>query len=112
MKRLLAAALLCALTALAHASVLVDASGTVTSGGTSQQVMPANLSRTYLMCQNPITATETLFVSVDTAASTSAGSIELAPGGTVTWTVGGFIPTGAVFVTAATTAHRFVCKRG
>lgn len=108
----LAAALIGGLASAADASMVVDASGTVTAGAASQQVMAAKSSRTYLMCQNPITATETLFVNFDAAASTTAGSLELAPGGSVSFHGQSFVPTGAVNVTAATTGHRFVCKQG
>lgn len=112
MRKHLLALLALAFAGAVAASVVVDASGTVTTGGTSQQVMPAKTSRTYLMCQNPITATETLFVNLDGAASTTAGSIELAAGGTMSFHGSSFIPTGPVTVTAATTGHRFVCKQG
>ncbi len=88
---------------------LSDGSGTLTTGGASQQVFPANPGRYYLMCQNPITATETLFVNFDATASTSGGSYELAAGGSITFD-SNFIPAGAVNVNAATTGHRFICK--
>lgn len=88
---------------------VIDGSGTLTTGGTSQQVFPANAGRYYVMCQNPITATETLFVNFGSAASTSGGSYELAAGGSITFD-SNFIPAGTVNVNAATTGHRFVCK--
>lgn len=96
---------------LAAANVITDRSGTLTTAATSQQVMQSKASRTYLMCQNPITATETLFLAIDMAASTTAGGVELAPGGSVTWQTT-FVPTGAVFVNAVTAGHRFICKEG
>jgi hypothetical protein len=101
--------------ALAPASIvlaqsIVDGSGTVTTGGTSQLVFAQNTNRSYLMCQNPTSATETLFVNLNSAASTTAGSIELAAGGSATWGPG-IAPNFPVFVTAVTTGHRFVCKQ-
>lgn len=97
---------------LAAASVVIDRSGTVAAANVSQQVMPAKTSRTYLMCQNPIANTTTLFVSFDTVASTTAGSYELAPGGSVAFNGSMFVPTGIVYVTSVTTGQRFVCKEG
>lgn len=90
---------------------LTDGSGVIATGGTTQQVFADSGARSYLMCQNPISATEPLFVNIGAAASTAGGSIELAPGASVSYAEN-FIPTGAVNVTAATTAHRFVCKAG
>jgi hypothetical protein len=90
---------------------VIDASGTVTTGGTSQQVLPANTGRYYLMCQNPVSASEVLFVNFGSAASTTAGSYELAAGASLTFD-SNFIPAGAVNVNAVTTGHRFVCKQG
>lgn len=89
----------------------VDGSGTVTAGTVSQQIFAANPKRLFLSVQNPITATETLFVNVGANASTTGGSYEIAPGGTLSWT-GSATPTSTVTVTAATTAHRFIAKQG
>lgn len=90
---------------------VLDGSGTLTTGGASQQALPANPGRYYLMCQNPVTASEPLFVSFGSAASASGGSYELAAGGSITFD-GNFIPAGTVNVNAATTGHRFICKQG
>lgn len=107
MKKILCVALLFSAPALAQ--TVTDGSGTITTGGASQVVFTGNVNRSYLMCQNPVTATETLFVNIDAAASTSAASYELNPGGSVTF-ITGTAPKGALSVTAATTGHRFVCK--
>jgi hypothetical protein len=90
---------------------VTDGSGTVAQASTSQQVFPLNAGRSYLMCQNPVSATETLFVNYGAPASTAGGSIELAPGASTAFQQQ-FIPTSAVNVTAATAGHRFVCKQG
>lgn len=89
---------------------MVDGSGTITTGGTSQTAFSINQNRSYLMCQNPVAATETLFVNIDATASTAGGSYELAAGGSVTFTPG-MVPRGSVSLTAATTGHRFICKQ-
>lgn len=97
---------------LASASVVVDRSGTITTANTSQQAMAARNSRTYLVCQNPIGATTTLFMNIDNAAGAANGSYELAPGGSITFHGTAFMPTGIVNVTSATAGARFVCKEG
>lgn len=62
--------------------VMVDGSGTVATGGTSQQVFAADQYRNYLMCMNPSSATEKLYIEYGAAASTTNGkSIPLDPGG-------------------------------
>lgn len=88
-----------------------DGSGTLTAGGTSQQVFAANAARIYLNCQNPVAASETLFINVGATASTTGGSFELGPGGTFS-PPPGVTFTGTVSVNAATTGHRFICKQG
>ena len=95
-----------------RSATITDGSGTVATGGTSQQVFAANAARTYLTCQNPVAASETLFVNIGAAASTTAGSsYELAAGASLTFQTN-FIPTGAVNVTAVTSTHKFICKQG
>jgi hypothetical protein len=79
---------------------------TITTGGTAQTPIAANVSRKYAICENPPSATEDLFISITTTATTTnAGNFaDLAPGGSAT------IPgTAAVSVNAATTGHRFIC---
>lgn len=89
-----------------------DFSGTVAAGGTSQQVLGVNEARKYLLIQNPGNATEALYVNFDTAASTTAkNSIELSAGGSISFSEN-FVPINAVNVTAATSAHAFICKEG
>lgn len=90
----------------------IDGSGTVTTANTSQVVFLRNEQRVFLMCQNPVSATETLFVTYDdTNASTNGGSTELSPGGSIFF-ASLAVPTASVRVTAATAGHRFVCKSG
>ena len=83
---------------------------TVTTGGTFQSVLSSNASRNGCLVQNPVAATETLFVYFGTNASAStAKSISLSPGSAVTCAVGGLaVATDNVSVTATTTGHALV----
>ena len=110
------ATLLCgvspALAQVSRVTVNAEGSGTVTTAGVSQTVFSRNDARAFLMCQNPLNATEPLFVTYDdTNASTTGGSTELAPGGTIFFAALA-VPIASVRVTAATAGHRFVCKAG
>lgn len=105
---------------LAHRGRVVEKSGTITSGGTSQTMMAANPTRLYLLIQNPLTATgqgisaaESLFIRFgDTAATVNTGtSFELSPGSSLVME-GGFCCTQAVQVIAATTAHDWIAVEG
>ena len=99
--------------AVAISGTLTDRSGTVTTGGTSQQIAAANSSRKFLLIENPSNATEVLYVNFTTAASTTAkNSIELNAGGSIQLNAGTYITTEAVNVTAVTTSHAFIAKEG
>lgn len=87
---------------------LTDRSGTVTSGGTSQQVAAANASRKFFCYQN--TSDETQFLNFGAAAS-AANSFEIGPKGY--WESGpNFCPTGTVNMLGATTAKSYTAKEG
>lgn len=90
---------------------LTDRSGTIGTGGTSQQVMASNASRLFIRIQNPCSENESLFVNYGAAASGTSASEEITPCGSVTWD-GTSITTQAINVVAATTSHRFVAKEG
>lgn len=90
---------------------MYDASGTIATGGTAQELLPAKPGRRYLMVQNPIAAAETLRVNCD-ATATTTNSYELAPGGVLEFTENDFVPTSAVSILAATSAHAFIAKWG
>lgn len=85
-----------------------DASGTVTAGGTFQTVFTANPLRIGCFLQNPIAATETLFVHFTVAGATQANSANLGAGGSFNCMWGGVVVTGVISVTGATTGHAFV----
>lgn len=96
-------------------AVYNDCSGSVTVGGTSQQVLAANVNRHYLFIENPSTAVsgvaaESLFANNDSAATLTGTSDELTNLGTKSYSFPGFVPTGTVNVNATTTGHKFVCK--
>lgn len=88
---------------------VTDRSGTIATGGTSQQLAATNGNRQYLLVQNPCSATEDLFVNFTAAATTTGNSVELTPCGTLSME-SSFVSTEQVNVIAATTGHVFVSK--
>lgn len=95
------------------AGSLIDGSGTVTLGGTSQQVFTANAGRQYLLIQNH--SDTDLWVNFGTAAVADQPSIKVyANGGTVEFGAGhtGVVPTATVNVIGATTGKSFTAKQG
>lgn len=95
-----------------------DASGAVTTGGTSQTLNAANPSRTKLIIQNPLSATEqgialaeNLYINFTSAADVANGSIILIPGQMLT--LSGTLITGELItVNAATSGHKYTAKVG
>ena len=85
---------------------LTNRSGTITSGGTSQELAAANTSRKYLFVQN--VSTGDLWVNFGTAAVTTQPSIKLMPDASLTMT--GFVSTQAVNIIGATTGQAFTAK--
>jgi hypothetical protein len=91
-------------------------SGTISVGGTSQQLMAANVGRKGFLIQNPCTATsqgigtaENLTINFSSGATTSGGnSIELTPCGS--YVEYGPVTTEAINVNAATSSHAYVAK--
>src|ERR1044072_454479 len=68
---------------------LTDRSGTITTGGTSQQMMAANGTRSYLLISNNAPPNlEALWINFGTAALISSPSICLPTGTTMEWSVG------------------------
>lgn len=90
---------------------LTDRSGTITAGGTSQQVAAANADRRYLLLQNPSNAAGSLWVNFGVAAVQSQPSVELAPGSTLIFE-GSFAPNAAIHVIGLTTGMAFTAKEG
>lgn len=90
----------------ATAGTPTDRGGTITTGGTAQTAIAANPARKNAVCQNPVSATEDLFVSL-TGSATTTGSgdyADLAPGGSAT-----ILGVTDVSVNAATTGHTYLC---
>ena len=98
---------------------LIDRSGTITAGSSSQTLAAANASRKYLLISNPpdaasqgIATAEKLCFNFTSAASlTAAGSVCLTPGVTAIFSaLGGFVSTELVTVIGATTGHIYTAK--
>lgn len=88
-----------------------DKGGTIAVGGTAQNAVASNASRKGGWCQNPVNATEDLYVSF-TGSATVGGAgnqADLAPGQSVGFYQNGTIIQTAVSVNAATGTHRFNC---
>ena len=84
----------------------VDRSGTITAGGTSQQVAAANASRRYLVFQNH--SDTDMWLNFGVAAVASQPSVKLsANGGAYEPLVA---PLGTINVIGATTGKAFTCK--
>lgn len=89
---------------------LTDRSGTITTGGTAQQLAPANASRHYLLVVND-SATETMWINFTTTAVTSEPSIPILANGSFVME-SSFVSTEAVSIIAATTGHPWTAKEG
>lgn len=87
-----------------------NASGAITTGGTFQSILASSSTRKGCLVQNPLTATETLYVYFGANGSaTTANAIGLGPGASVTCAVGGLgVATDNVSATAPTSAHAYV----
>jgi hypothetical protein len=92
---------------------LTDHSGTITAGGTSQQVCAANPNRRYLILQN--LASEDLYFNFSNAAVIGQPSFRLGAKGTADDSFvmeAGYVSTEAVYIIGATTGDAFVAKEG
>jgi hypothetical protein len=85
---------------------LTDRSGTITSGGTAQQICAANATRKYLLIQN--TSSVDMWVSFTTATPTAAGAgcYKIAAGGSFESSPG-FVSNQACYVFCATTSATY-----
>lgn len=112
MKRALLILALSAAPALAQQTVF-DYGGAISIGGVSQQVLPYNTNRKYLLIENPVNATEALYCNFGAAASTAGStSFSLNAGGAYERSAPNFVPKDAVNCTATTAGHTFVVKEG
>jgi hypothetical protein len=89
-----------------------DKGGTMTAGGTAQTAIASNSSRKGGWIQNPCSATESLFISTTTSATTTGASddAELPACASFSLVTSGGVITAAVSVNAATTGHRWLAK--
>lgn len=86
-----------------------DRSGSIATGGTSQQVAAANTSRNYILIQN-VSAGD-LWVNFGVAAVEDQPSIKVLSGLSLEYgAAGGFVPTDAVNVRGATTGQKYTAK--
>lgn len=114
MKRLilgLALAALCGAAQAQQANVPfnpADASGTITTGGTFQQLFPASPGRVGCYLQNPSTASEVMLVHFQASTASTTNSATLQAGQSFNCQWAGTIVSGPVYVEAATSAHAFV----
>ncbi len=94
------------------AGVIVGRSGTITTGGTPQQVMAANPARRYFLFQNPSGNAITFWVSfLSKTPAAASPAIEVKPGGTIEFE-GSFVPIQEVYVYGATTGVAYTAKEG
>lgn len=92
------------------AGAFIDGSGSITTGGTSQQVFAANQGRQYLLIQN--ISAETMWVNFGTAAVQDKPSIKIAADAALEYSLEGtgVIPTATINIISATTGSKFVAK--
>lgn len=91
-----------------NSGALVLGSGTITTGGTSQQVFASNTSRKYLFIQNTSSTNE--YIGFNVAASTTTG-ILLLPNSSFSME-NGYISTQIINILGATTGQTFVAYYG
>ena len=84
---------------------ITNSSGTITTGGTSQQAVAANASRRYFAFQN--TSDTAMYLGIGYTPTTSNGLLMSASGGGIVFE-SNFIPTQAINVLCATTGKTFV----
>jgi hypothetical protein len=86
---------------------LTDRSGSITTGGTAQQLAAANSSRSYFILQN--ISTGDLWFNFGVAAVADQPSFKLAAGQSFAME-GSFISTQLISIIGATTGQKFVAK--
>ncbi len=94
-----------------YAATSTNGSTTIATGNTFQTILASNSSRKGCLIQNPVDATEVLYVSVGIALATpptKAKSFQLAQGGVFNCRSGDMVITDEIDVTAVTSAHAFV----
>lgn len=96
--------------------VMTDCSGTITTGGTAQTIIPATTGVSGFYIVN-LDTTEPLWLNIGGAATAgNQGSAPIVAGAATTYSGTGSFYSGygynaIVSVLAATTGHKFTCKR-
>jgi hypothetical protein len=88
--------------------IVIDRSA-ATTGTSSQEVMPANESRVYLVFQN--ISDTIMHINFGAAATADSNSIRVNAGGSVTFN-GGWVPSQAVNVICSSSGKKWVAKEG
>lgn len=88
---------------------MIDQSGTITTGGTSQELAPARTRRRYFLFEN--ISAEDMWLDFGTAAVADEPSIKVPTGGSFVME-SGLVSSKAINVIAATTGSKFVAKEG
>jgi hypothetical protein len=88
--------------------IVIDHSGS-TGGTVTEEVMPANASRTYLVFQN--ISDTTMHVNFGADATADTDSIRVTAGGSVTFN-GNWVPSQSVNVICSSASKKFVAKEG
>lgn len=88
---------------------LIDRSGTMAEGGTSQEVAATSLARLYFLFQNA--SAEDMWLNFGVDAVADSPSIKVEPGGSFEL-VGPFQTFQSVNVVSATTASKYTAKEG
>ncbi len=96
-------------TAATPTGTVTDRSGSITTGGTAQQLMAANSSRKYLFIQN-VSAAD-LWINFTTTAVADSPSIKLASGNAF-FMESSFVSTEAISIIGATTGQKWTAKEG
>lgn len=84
-----------------------DRSGTLTAGGTAQDIVAANKNRQWLLFQN--VSNEDMWLNFGAVAVAGQPSIKIVAGGSYE-NPPHFCPTGRISVIGATTGKAFTCK--
>jgi hypothetical protein len=87
---------------------LTDGSGSITTGGTSQQIFAANATRQYLFIEN--LSSGNLYVNFGSAATQGSGSIMIVPNGSFVME-NGTVSNQTVNIIGATSAQAFTAKQ-
>jgi hypothetical protein len=89
---------------------LTDCSGTITEGGTSQELVAALTTRKYLLIQN--LSDEVMWINFGADAEADSGSIKLAVASDPFIMQGSFVSTQTVNIVSATTGKAYTAKEG